>query len=160
MPSLAHSPADVVAQALVDLGVGVASAAGSGADWQVKVNDEPPDPDRVITVYDREGQNDARLQLTGEFVRHHGVQVRVRSRKSAEGWAKADDAAAALAEDATGRLVTVDGTDYFLTAVTGIAQPLRLGRAPGTDRFLYVVNAYVALGAYDPGGGTGTGTGT
>lgn len=170
MPALTHSPAQVTAQVLVDLGLAYDRAAtpppARPVDWTVYADKRPPQqPDRCLWTATAAGQDDGRHQATGELFQHYGVQVGVRGRTAAEAWRKADAVRTALAERATGVAVTVtdaDGSgpaDYLVASFNRIGQPLRMGVEPGSDRFLYAVNALLSVAPADAAG-TGTGTGT
>ena len=144
--SLAHSPAMILRQALVDLALGTAPA--DAGNWPVYVSQEPDSPDSVITVYDTAGVKDGRDQVSGRVYEHYGAQVRVRDANHAEGYAKAQTVAVALDESLRLRVVTVSGSRYVVYGVTRTGTVLSLGKDVATSkRNLFTFNVLVALRA-------------
>lgn len=143
---LAHSPADVVRQVLIDLGLGSDPDADPPADWPVFAAGEPASPDEVVTVYNTSGRDGGRTAPDGERQEHHGLQVRVRSRSPARGAAKANALAVGLDQQVWNRAVAVDAARYVVRAVTRTGGLLDLGEDdPNSKRFLITFNALVAL---------------
>jgi len=91
--TLAHSPAEIVRQLLVDLELGVNPPS---AGWQAYSTSEPTSPDNVITVYDTAGRSHGRDSVINDRQEHHGIQVRVRSATFRDGWLKSNIIAQAL----------------------------------------------------------------
>lgn len=151
MPGLLlHSPADVVRQLLVDLGLGI-DYADDRTDWALFASGEPDLPDNCITVYDTTGLDEGREMVSGERQEHHGLQIRVRSKTQAVGFAKARDISVALDEDVYQETVAVDGDSYLVWAVRRTGDPLFLGKdAPNSKRNLFTINATVSLRAVAP----------
>src|SRR5687768_852739 len=82
-----HSPAEVVAQMLIDLGEG-SDPASDGA-WPCGYSSEPADlPDNRITVYDTTGADFGGSMIDGELWGTFGIQVRVRAATHGVGWTK------------------------------------------------------------------------
>lgn len=74
MPGLlVDSQQAVLAQALIDLNIVNPTA------WPINVDQEPDEPDSVITVYGTQGRDDGRTQVDGELQEHHGIMIKVRS---------------------------------------------------------------------------------
>jgi len=141
--SLDHSPADVVRWLLIALSQGTdPEAVGS---WPIHASSEPDSPDDLITVYDTSGVQQGRVQRTGETVEHRGIMVQVRGTDHATAWAKMDAVKVALDESVRNTLVTVDDNQYIVYAITKQSGPLSLGTEPNTNRFLFTLNAVVAL---------------
>jgi hypothetical protein len=142
---LRHSPALVIRQALVDLGLSTDPEFGN--DWPAFATKEPDRPDSVITCYDTAGRDLGRTVPDQGRTELHGVQVRVRSGAFAAGWAKAN--ALALALDGLYRLtVVVDGTPYLVRHVARTTGVLSLGLdSPTTARRLFTVNALASITA-------------
>lgn len=146
--SLAHSPADILRQLLVDLDLGSYPANPPDA-WPVYVASEPDRPDECVTVYDTAGRPQGRLQVSGEKPELHGVQVRVRSARPPEGWAKARTIAVALDESVYAETVTMTGgSSYCVHSVTRTTDVVPLGKeSPQSKRSIFVLNALVCLRA-------------
>lgn len=150
MPALTHSPADVTAQLLVDLGVG--EAHDSGENWSTFEGQEPDTPDDCLTVYLAAGVLHGRQQH-GEEVESHGVQIRVRSRTQGQGFKKAHEVRTALAESVAGAQVTMAAdADAALAAATyrvhcysEVGSVLAIGKDGASGRFLHTINALVTL---------------
>lgn len=143
---LANSPAEVIGQLLIDLGLGEEVASPS-PDWEVHVEGEPDKPDNCITVYDTVGRTNGRDHNIGEMAEHEGIQIRVRSNSPTDGWAKAKAIADKLDKEVgplTG--VSLDANDYTIANVSRTANiiPLRFEK-PVSKRRHWVINAVVSL---------------
>ena len=148
--TLTHSPADVVRNLLIDLGLGTAPADGGA--WPVYVAQEPNSPDSVITVYDTSGILDGRFMVSGEVQENHGFQVRVRCANTWRGYEKAQEIAVALDESTSLKTVSVGddaGTGdqtYTVYAVSRKGGVISLGKdTPRTKLNLFTINAVVSL---------------
>ena len=144
---LSHSPADVIAQVLIDLGLGADYATDpTSVAWPVSVNDEPDEPDDEITVNDTEGRMQRRRLWDGRWGEMHGVQVKVRSADPVEGYAKADAVKAAL-DALANRECAVDGTAYRVQSVSRTGGVLSLGklRPVAAGRYGFTVNAVATI---------------
>lgn len=142
--SLTHSPADIIRNLLVNLGLGTTpSAAGS---WPVYAEREPDAPDSVITVYNTAGRKDGRVQVGGEVQEHHGFQVRIRAANPVTGYTKAQAIAIALDETVYQDTVTISAATYLVHAVSRVGSVLALGKeTPTSKRNLFTINAVAAL---------------
>lgn len=145
---LTHSPADVVAQVLMDLGL----ANGMGPDgkpegaWPVTVDTELNLPDDAVTVTNTEGVLNGRIQITGERPEHFGFQIKVRSSRPTTGWNKVNALAVALDQEMSYVTVMVDSSTYMVGAVTRMGGVLAVGRElASTKRFIYTINAIVVI---------------
>ena len=148
--NLTHSPAQIIRDLLVDLGLGVLPSAGGL--WPIFVTGIPDSPDSIITITDTLGTSDGRLQPTGEATEHPGFQVAIRDANHQDGWEKANAIRVALSE--TILLNTVSITDnvgtgtstYTVHAVSKIGGVIVLGKElPTSKRHLFTINATVAL---------------
>ena len=149
---LTHSPATIIRQLLIDLGLGVESEytgdAYTGGDWPVFTSIEPDAPDQVITAFDTAGRSDGRRQIDGGILTHWGFQLRFRSKDHPTGWMKADEVRRALSEDVYQTTVTVDDESYQVHAVTGIGNPIPFGKGvPGISRLVLSLNAMAVIKA-------------
>ena len=143
--TLTHSPADVLRRLLIALGLGVTPASGTNSNWPTYTAQEPNSPDNVVTTYDVDGRDFGRTGLTGERFEHHGVQVRIRSATFPVGWTKARALSVALDEDVYQESVTIEGTNYFVHAVSRTSRPIYLGEEPGTQRHVFTINVTINL---------------
>jgi hypothetical protein len=146
MPDVAvlkHSPADVLRQALVDLGL---ATDPPSATWPASVDVEPDRPDNCITVYDTAARPDTRSAIDGRQSEHYGIQVRVRAGTYAEGWEKASTLYNALARTLSQQVVNLDGTPYLIECASHLGGVLPLRRARREDRrVLFVINFLIVL---------------
>lgn len=139
--TLLHSPADIVRQALIDLGAVTADGA-----WPCYATHEPDTPDDVVTVYNtQDGDDDGRSFPDGDADCHWGLQIRVRSAREDEGWAKAH----ALRKAVLGvhlRDVSVADTGYVIYNFSSVRQVWALGtETPQSDRLIFVINFTAAV---------------
>ncbi|KKN23035.1 hypothetical protein LCGC14_0909060 [marine sediment metagenome] len=147
--SLAHSPADILRNLIIDLGDG--STPSDDSAWPVYVGQEPNSPDSLITCYDTAGEIQGKTHIDGEVQERYGVQIRVRDASFPNGQKKAREIAVALDVVALNAVVVSDvvgtGDDtYLVYAVTRRSGPLSLGKATPTSKMnLFTINVVVAL---------------
>lgn len=103
-----------------------------GSDWVIYVGQEPPSPDKCITVYDAPG----REPLYSEGIEHPSVQVRVRASTGA-GYLDASGKVRGIKDDLiyTGSILH-DGMEYTFWADGSEFWLLN----DGNDRPVFVVN--------------------
>lgn len=140
--TLTHSPAQVLAALLVDLGLGAAPAGGGDQPaWPVFYDNEPRSPNDVITVVDA-----APVVFGGDSYgarnEFHGIQVLVRGGTHAVAWPKANAVAAALDALRAGNVAvaTLAGSSYCVGQVRRTSGPLRLGPEQGSTRRRFSIN--------------------
>lgn len=141
--ALEHSPADILCQLLIDLGLGTEKS--DGTDWPIVPNYEPDTPDNCITIYDTEGRIQGRLQYGGRNMDKHGIQLRFRSYSPKVGYAKANDVIVALDETIYQNLVTIDSNTYCVNTIDRIGNVISLGKEEDTKRSIYTVNALMIV---------------
>jgi hypothetical protein len=143
--TLEHSPADILREALVSLGVITDPDVSPGAAWPAFVAGEPSSPDNVITLFDTTPQADGRSMIDGEVDYHYGIQIRVRSTTHPIGYQKAEALRRAMAESLYNRPVNLQSATYLVRCVTGLSI-LTLGKeVPLAKRFLFTINCFVVL---------------
>lgn len=141
---LNHSPADIVRYLLVDLARG--SLPEDETDWPIFVSQEADHPDSCITLYDTSGILEGRAQISGEIQEHYGIQIRVRAANSTIAYAKISEINAWIDESVRNNLVTIEGSQYLVYAITRKGGILSLGKeVSASKRNLYTVNAIVSL---------------
>ena len=145
---LDDSPAEIVRQLLIDLGVGVGLAADGytplGA-WPVYTDVEPTTPDNALTVYDTTPRSRARSMIDGEQVMGWGVQVRVRATDKPTGRDKAEAVRIAFNETVYHNAVYYNSHVYVVYTASR-TNLLRLGLdGSASKRFLHTVNTEVTL---------------
>lgn len=144
------SPADIIAQLLVELRQGVAVDQLNWASqvWPVFVSKEPNQPDNAITVQNTQGTDHGRLAYDGSLQQHFGIQIMVRCRDNPTGWRKTNDVRNTLAQSVYREVVTMpdSGLSYLVHAVARIGQVLDLGWDGSTSkRHLFTVNMQTAI---------------
>ncbi len=112
---LTHSPARVISQLMVDLGV--ASGVGTGT-WPVFPNTLLDSPDNAIRVKDTVGIDRGRFMGTGERQENEGFQVMVRAGKQATGWTRANLIATTFDTGVRADSVTVESTTYLIDGIS------------------------------------------
>lgn len=140
--TLSDSPAAIVRQLLIDLGLATSPDADPLLPWPAYAKSEPPTPDNCVTVYDTAGTLTGRAHPTGELFGYQGFQIRVRSATDRVGWVKADAIITALSVDVYRRTVTVGGNVYLVQCVTRIGDVIAIGREAGvSERRIWTLNA-------------------
>lgn len=147
--SLLHSPADIIRQLLVDLGLGNDSNSNT---WPTFVGSEPGSPDNVLTVFNTAGRDQGRHMIDGTRQTFPGVQIRVRSALPAVGYSKAGTIADALDASVYNRTVNVEtingvaAASYTVHALSRTTDVLDIGKdVPNSRRSIYTINATVTL---------------
>lgn len=138
------SPADILCQALCDLGVITRGALG--LDWPGYVGFAPdaPAPDNIVSFYNTQGTNDGRMMRTGEQIDHPGVSIRVRAEDDPTGYNQAK--AIQEAVDAIyKRSVTMEDGIYTLQNASRSGQIIGLGQERDRTRQLFTINVLLTL---------------
>ncbi len=134
--TLLASPAAIVRQLLLDLGLAV---AGPTADWSVFAANEPAGPDNCVTVRGTQGVGEAETHF-GVTTWHRGIQVRVRSSDHEAGYAKAAGIGAAL-ETLDVHAVSVGGACYLAGPFSPAGEVMDLGKdVPNGKRWIFTCN--------------------
>lgn len=143
MPAtLLHSPADIIRQMLIELGL---ANGHDSATWPSFVSSEPTSPENVITLYDTVDRGHGREMIGGERQQHFGFQVRVRAATHELGWQKAYEIAEAFDSAVYEDTVHIDDANYLVYCVTRTGGVNSLGTEPITKRRIFTINALVAL---------------
>lgn len=155
--NLDHSPAVIVQQLLVDLGV--VTNPESSLAWPCYATRMPNNPDECLTVQDTDPRLAGRTHVDGETQKFHGIQVYLRSLDFSRGWLKMQGIGQVFDRNVVQRTVVIDSSLYLVWAITITSGPLSLGfELPNTFRRVFSLNAVVSVHS-EPGTGTGTGTG-
>lgn len=139
---LLHPPERILVQLLVDAGQ---AAAYTATPWPAFWDAEPDSPDDCMTITGTLGMVDGIDQVTGRIDEHHGFQLRVRSSRAQDGYAKVMAVRAYMAANVAYQLVNVLGTQYTVYAIKpgGI---LPLGKdTPRSKRSLFTVNGLMTV---------------
>lgn len=141
--SMVHTPAEIVQQLLVDLGL-----ATIGGAWAVYENSLPDDPDNAIAVDDVEGRLQGRTQVDGRMQGVHGLSIVVRGVDQRTARTRANLIATALDETVNQNLVTISSNSYRVHAISRTSDTMSLGK-DGTNsrRRLFSINAVASIKA-------------
>lgn len=150
MPSsLAHSQAQILRKALIQLGLAADGesqyTAGRyvGDAWPVTAHKEADAPSNVVTTYATTNRVEGRNQVDGTLFEKLGVMIRVRSETEEVGWVKAN----AIREGVARRdlcynvAVTLDSTNYLLESLVQIGPILVAGDNRVSNRKVFTINA-------------------
>lgn len=141
---LLHSPADILRQLLVNIGAG--SLPTSEAAWPITTDQELPEPDDVITIYDTLGRIDGQSMPEGEIDEHYGIQIRLRSGLHTDGYRKLFAIRRYLSRSVTDVTVTLDGNSYRVWSIPNLGSINRLGKdAPNSRRRLFTLNGTMVV---------------
>ena len=143
--NLDHSPADIIAQLLVDLSLGSNPEGTAGDTWPVFYADMPDSPDDLISVYEQDGIIEGFSQIDGEPMEHLGIQVLVRASRPKAGSDKARDVSYNLDQVVLRNTVTLDSNTYEVHNFTKTSGPTMIGKEEGNSRVLFSLNGLIAL---------------
>lgn len=142
---LLHSPADIVAQLMIDLGAASDPVAVPQGAWPVFVKGEPSTPDNCLTVYDTSPKDGGRIMVDGSRTQHYGLQVRVRAATENTSTIKATGLRVFFDESVKYRGVTF-GARHYLVHCFSTVNVLSVGReTPTSKRFIHTVNLMTSL---------------
>ena len=135
------SPADIVAQLMID--EGQATDPADRNDWPVYVGTTPKKPDEVIAVFDTTGRKDGRSMIDGETFTHKGIQVSFRAGKKATCFSKAKGVKVWVDQAVYQDSVVLDGLTDDVHCLSRTGPLLYAGQDPESRRYLYTLNALV-----------------
>jgi len=135
-----HTPAQVVRQLLINLGLGTATGT-----WPIHHSVLPPQPDDCIAVIDTEPFLFGRSHVTGQTLMIRGIQVMVRSANVVEGYRKCKDINVAFDEDVYRDEVTIEDSIYLVQAISRLTAEIPIGWDETSKRRLYSTNVRVSV---------------
>ena len=140
---LLHPPAEILVQLLVDAGQ---VAAYDATPWPMFWDQEPDSPDNCVTAFGTAGIVDGVSQIDGEIWEHHGFQLRVRSSKPADGYAKIAALRSYMSKSVSYQLVNVAGTQYTVYALVMRQAIMPLGKdTPHSKRSIFTTNGLMSV---------------
>ena len=149
---LLHSPAEIAAKALVDMGLGFdPDASLPSTPWLCSAHVEMDAPDDVMTVTDAAGDDGPRDMNSGTVARHHGLAIKFRASISNVAWQKAQAVRNALETQVAGMSVSVAAKDgvpaatYRIACFSRIGSLLPLGLEAGSNRYGVSLNFMAAI---------------
>jgi uncharacterized protein (DUF1330 family) len=154
---LPHTPAVIVAQMLVDLGVADYPEDDGLTDWVVFPTHLPEAPDQAMAVVDTAGRLHRRMHVTGVIGEHYGLQFLVRgARAPVTSYSKCKAVMEFLDTEVNREIVTIDEYTYRVNAITRTSVTMPAGRDGA--RFLHSGNAIASIELLSVETGTGTGS--
>lgn len=142
--SLLHAPSMIVAQLMIDQGLGCVPGT-SGGVWPIYDGSLPDEPDYAICVYDTSGDLDARMMVSGRWNEHYGINLRLRALSAPAGVAKMASIVLALDTLQSPTNVLLDGTSYTVYSLSRKSGPFNNGPEPESGRRIFTVNYTVTL---------------
>ena len=141
-----HTPADILAQALID-----GEVLTDGGTWSVTVGFLLDDSD-VAAVYDTVGRKDGRhmyksgasSDVTGRTVEHPGFQIRVRGVTQNSAQEKLKDVSEYL-DTIRQQTIWIGSSVYHLVAVSKTSTALSLGRTEETRFHEFTLNGTMTI---------------
>jgi hypothetical protein len=145
-----HPVSKIIQKFLVAQGVGVDGGASPLGTWPVFYDEEPTDPDAVITVVNSSPVRDEATMIDGEVYERQGVMIRLRHSDGDAGYAKTDAVKQLLdsygCQSSPPTVLVVDSTRYLIRRVMRTTGVTNLGRTvPTSDRLAWTINALVNL---------------
>ncbi len=122
-------PSHDIAALLEDNGIGT-----MGTD--IFVNDEPPDPDNCVTIYDTGGASGP--VTNAKTYKEPTIQIRVRNRRYSDGYEKASLIQSVMESNSRSRY-SPSGESYNYTALYKVTEILNLPRDE-SSRTIFVQN--------------------
>lgn len=149
MPIIAdlhHSPATIFQTYLRQESFGVNPT--SSQTWKIFVgsmpDDEDPDRDRAICVYDTTGIIFGKCMCDGRIYQQYGINIRVRSVDYEEGWRRANniqDNLAALSQET----VIIESIEYKIGSFSPTSGIIPLGESEIRSRKSFSLNGIAAI---------------
>jgi hypothetical protein len=142
---LYHTPAEIIAQMLVDLGIADYPETEDGlTGWTIFPNHLPEYPDQAMSVVDTQGRLHRRIQVSGLIGEHYGIQVLVRSAQDpGTTYTKTKTILHYFDTEVRKEEVTLDNSVYIVHAVTRTSPALPVGKDGA--RFLHSGNALASI---------------
>lgn len=147
---LQHEPADILAQVLINNGQVSDPSAGLADNtfnsWPVFAGMEPQVPDDCITLYTTVGRDSGRDHVTGLYLRHRGLQLRLRSSDPKIGFVKIESLRNWLEVSLVRTTATLDSIQYLVHAAANVSDVNALGKeSPLSKRCLFTLNFLAAV---------------
>lgn len=146
--TLTTAPSLIIEALLISNNLGSDASVNPLEEWPIYISHEPDDTkaqDEVITIYDTQGSSDGRSMQTGDRFQHEGLQIRVRSKKYNNAYARIK-----LISDFFDQLlrepIIVDSVNYLIQNISIASPILALGTEKGTKRRqLFTLNIAVTI---------------
>jgi hypothetical protein len=137
-----HAPSKVLVKYLTD--VDAVQNTNSLTDWYATFGTGGDTPDNAVTVADTAPVMDGR-EMGGRYVKHPGVQVRVRTKAYADGWAKAKEIEDRLSEIQNAVVNMGGGDQYRIVSFSLTSGPLFIGQEEKNRRQHFTLNGTMTI---------------
>jgi hypothetical protein len=141
---LTHPHVEVIAKLLVDLGEGTQRDTNSSGAWPIFIGTIPDSPDSCIVINRTTSRIGGWFQ-TGDADEHFGFQILVRALGSSAAEAKVDSIIGKFDRTVNCTTVTISSSSYCVYAITREGDAIPLGTEEESERYLFSLNAVVAL---------------
>ena len=142
---LLNSPSAVIAEYITATIQSFTDPDAQGS-WPLFISHLPDSPDEAAVIKDSPGILDGRLMDSGEVIQHFGLQIRLRSNDSEEGWKKIEALALELDGTAANTLVIKNETTYSIQNLSRSTPIIPLDREVDKKRRVqYLVNYLLSI---------------
>jgi hypothetical protein len=153
---LLHTPSEIVAQMLVDLGVADYPEDDGLTGWVIFPTKLPELPEQAIGVIDTTGRLHRRAHVTGVIGEHYGIQFLVRGANApVTSYIKCKELMHFIDTEVNREIVVLGDYTYRVNALTRTSVTMPAGRDGA--RFLHSGNALASIELLSVETGTGTG---
>jgi len=150
---LSHFPSEIIRRLLITLSQG--SLPTDNLASPIYIENEPDNPDNIISVFTTASVLQGRDQNSGEMNEFYGFQILIRNADLNNGWEKAKQIQNALDSVINRNTVTILDTtgtansSYLVHSITRTSGILVLGKEGSgggrTDRNLFTINAIASI---------------
>lgn len=139
-----HSPADILAQYLIDKGEAELFDAEDPPEWVIYVDFQPPEPDELVIVNNTSGVLDARDLESGEQKERPGIQLVVRGHDHRNTYRKLSRMVALMNKEVDWPIVNLETSSYI---IKNISATTAIGSFPQDDqqRYSFFWNAIMTI---------------
>lgn len=141
----ARSPAYILQQYLVSIGLVKMPPVAAGVIWAAFVGSQPDDSDLCVTLYDSTGLMDGRYMNPGSTIDHPGIQIRVRALDYMTAYNMIALITNTLDVISNVPITLGDGSKFTIKAVNRRGTILSLGEDKERHRQMFVYNATISL---------------
>jgi Bacteriophage minor capsid protein len=139
---LTHTPSEILLQLLIMQGL--VSEPSLDDEWPGFYNHHPVSPDDLVCVYDTAGTIQGKTHVDGETQSHDGFNIRIRSERTTDGFAKANMIYNKISPITRFEL-KVDTSIYRIQSITFTSPVFSLGKDPESESRLHTINGVISV---------------
>ena len=139
---LTHTPSEIVLQVL--LTKQLVTEPSDDDEWPGFYNHHPIEPIDLVCVYDTAGKIQGKTHVDGETQSHDGFNIRVRSERTTDGYAKASIIFNKISP-VTRYEIRIDSSVYRVQAITFTSPVFSLGKDPESESRLHTLNGVISV---------------